>query len=107
MKKRMRMYFEYVYYCAIAGRFSKVELLYTFMEGSGRGVVMDHLTIFIYNPIVPDPDGIINQGQGNRTARAIQVHRGETINQRALLDLVQAIIAHNRASGWRKLKGKQ
>ncbi len=31
----------------------------------------DHLTIFIYDPIVPDPEGIINQGQGNQTARAI------------------------------------
>src|SRR5436305_7893390 len=33
----------------------------------------DHLTIFIYDPIVPDPEGLINQGHGNRTARAIQV----------------------------------
>jgi len=24
----------------------------------------DHLNIFIYDPIVPDPEGIINQGQG-------------------------------------------
>ena len=29
----------------------------------------------------------------------------ETINQRALLNLFQAIIAHNRVGGWRKLKG--
>ena len=33
----------------------------------------DHLTIFIYDPIVPDPEGIMNQGQGNLTARAIQI----------------------------------
>jgi hypothetical protein len=65
----------------------------------------DHLTIFIYDPLVPDPEGIINQGHGNRTARAIQVRQGEPINQRALLNLFQAIIAHNRAGGWRKLKG--
>ena len=64
----------------------------------------DHLNIFIYDPIVPDPEGMINQGQGNLTARAIQVHQGETINQRALLALFQAIIANNRAGGWRKLK---
>jgi hypothetical protein len=66
----------------------------------------DHLTIFIYDPIVPDPEGIINQGQGNLTARAIQVRQGEAINKRALLNLFQAIIANNRAGGWRKLKRK-
>src|SRR5215472_5632048 len=32
----------------------------------------DHLNIFIYDPIVPDPEGINNQGQGNPTARFIQ-----------------------------------
>jgi len=63
----------------------------------------DHLNIFIYDPIAPDPEGIINQGQGNLTARAIQVRQGETINERALLNLFQAIIANNRAGGWRKL----
>jgi hypothetical protein len=67
----------------------------------------DHLNIFIYDPIVPDPEGIINQGQGNLTARAIQVHQGETLDKRALLNLFQAIIANNRAGGWRKLKGSQ
>ncbi len=64
----------------------------------------DHLNIFIYDTIAPDPEGIINQGQGNLTARAIQVHRGETLNSRALLNLFQAIIANNRAGGWRKLQ---
>jgi hypothetical protein len=65
----------------------------------------DHLNIFIYDPIAPDPEGIINQGQGNQTARAIQVYQGEAINERALLNLFKAIIANNRAGGWRKLKG--
>lgn len=64
-----------------------------------------HLTIFIYDPSVPDPEGIINQGQGNRTARAIQVHQGESLNQHALLTLFRAIIARNRAGGWRKVQG--
>jgi hypothetical protein len=67
----------------------------------------DHLNIFLYDPIVPDPEGIINQGQGNLTARATQVHQGDTLNQRALLNLFQAIIANNRAGGWRKLKGSR
>ncbi len=67
----------------------------------------DHLNIFIYDPVVPDPEGLINQGQGNKTARAIQVRQGEPINKPALLNLFRAIIANNRVGGWRKLKGKQ
>lgn len=31
----------------------------------------DHLNIFIYDPIAPDPEGIINQGHGNLTGRTI------------------------------------
>jgi hypothetical protein len=67
----------------------------------------DHINIFIYDPIAPDPEGIINQGQGNLTARAIQIRQGETINERALLNLFKAVIANNRAGGWRKVKGSR
>jgi hypothetical protein len=67
----------------------------------------DHLNIFIYDPIAPDPEGIINQGQGNQTARSIQVYQGETLDERALLNLFRAIIANNRGGGWRKLRGGQ
>src|SRR5258705_459974 len=55
----------------------------------------DHLNTFIYDPIAPDPEGIINQGQSNQTARSIQVHQGETINQHALLNLFKEIIKNN------------
>lgn len=64
----------------------------------------DHINIFIYDPIVPDPEEVINQGQGNKTARAIQIYRGDKINERALKNLFKAVIANNRAGGWRKLK---
>jgi hypothetical protein len=67
----------------------------------------DHVNVFIYDPIAPDPEGIINQGQSNLTARAIQVQQGETINERALLNLFKAVIANNRAGGWRKLQGSR
>ena len=63
----------------------------------------NHLNIFIYDPIASDPDGIINQGQGNLTARAIQVRQGETINESALLNLFKEVIKNNRMGGWRKL----
>jgi hypothetical protein len=65
----------------------------------------DHVNVFIYDPIAPDPDGIINQGQGNLTARAIQIGRGDTINERALVNLFKAVIANNRAGGWRRKSG--
>jgi hypothetical protein len=64
----------------------------------------DHVNVFIYDPIAPDPQRIINQGQGNATARAIQVRRGEPIDEEALVNLFRAVIANNRAGGWRKLK---
>jgi hypothetical protein len=65
----------------------------------------DHVNVFIYDPIAPDPEGIINQGQGNVAARSIQIRRGDTINERALVTLLRAVIANNRAGGWRKLRG--
>jgi len=64
----------------------------------------DHVNVFIYDPIAPDPKRIINQGHGNLTARAIQVRQGESIDERALLNLFKAVIANNRAGGWRKLQ---
>ena len=64
----------------------------------------DHVNIFIYDPLAPDPEGIINQGHGNQTARAIQVRQGETVNKQAFITLIQAVAANNRAGGWRKLK---
>jgi hypothetical protein len=67
----------------------------------------DHINVFIYDPIAPDPAGTINQGHGNQTARAIQIRRGETINEPALLNLFRAVIANNRAGGWRKLKSSR
>src|SRR4030088_333513 len=50
----------------------------------------DHVNIFIYDPIAPDPEGIINQGQRNATARAIQVREGQAIRKRALVNLFKA-----------------
>jgi hypothetical protein len=38
----------------------------------------DHINVFVYDPIAPDREGIINQEQGNVTARAIQIRRGDT-----------------------------
>jgi hypothetical protein len=63
----------------------------------------DHVNLFIYDPYVPDPDGLINQGHGNATARAIQVHADETINGPALVNLIRSVVDRNRRGGWRKI----
>jgi hypothetical protein len=62
-----------------------------------------HLNIFLYDPIAPDPHGLINEGHGNKTARAIQVRQGDSLDEPALVELFRAIIANNRAGGWRRL----
>ena len=64
----------------------------------------NHVNIFIYDPIAPDPEGIINQGHDNQTARAIQVRPGETVNKQAFITLIQAVVANNRMGGWRTVK---
>ena len=63
----------------------------------------DHVNVFLYDPIAPDPAGIVTAGHDNKTGRQIAIYRDDTINERALLDLFRAIIANNRAGGWRKL----
>ena len=63
----------------------------------------DHVNLFLYDPTVPDPKGLINQGHGNATARAIQIYEGDPVDRVALTDLLRAIVANNRAGGWRRL----
>jgi hypothetical protein len=63
----------------------------------------DHVNVFLYDPIAPDPEGIVTGGHDNKTGRAVAYYQGEPINERALLGMFRAIIANNRAGGWRKL----
>jgi hypothetical protein len=65
----------------------------------------DHVNIFLYDGgIVPDPQRIITAGHDNRTARTVAVRDGETLNASALAAMFNAIIANNRAGGWRAIK---
>jgi hypothetical protein len=64
----------------------------------------DHVNVFLYDPLVSDPEGIITRGHEGKTGRQIMVYEGEPINRRALLGLFREIIEHNRAGGWRKLQ---
>ena len=65
-----------------------------------------HVNLFLYDgAIVPDPHGIITGGHDNTTARTVAVHEGDAIPRDALLQMLRAIIANNRAGGWRAIKG--
>jgi hypothetical protein len=65
----------------------------------------DHVSVFLYDGgLAPDPEGIITAGHGNLTGRQISIRDAATINDRAMVALFRAIIADNRAGGWRRLK---
>src|SRR3712207_33087 len=57
----------------------------------------DHVNAFLYDPVVPDPAGIITSGHENKTGRTVAIYRGEAINEEALVAMFRVIIAHNRA----------
>jgi hypothetical protein len=79
---------------------------YFVLEGNIAALLAarDHVNVFLYDPIVPDPEGIVTHGHGNATGRQIWINEGDAINEPALKRMFQAIIANNRAGGWRKLK---
>lgn len=64
----------------------------------------DHVNVFLYDGgIVPDPEGIITAGHGNKTARTVGIRPGEQVNAPALTAMFRQIIANNRAGGWRRI----
>jgi hypothetical protein len=79
---------------------------YFVLEGNIAALLAakDHVNVFLYDPLLPDPEGIITHGHDNLTGRQISIRQGEPINAPALKRMFQQIIANNRAGGWRKLK---
>jgi hypothetical protein len=66
----------------------------------------DHVNLFLYDGgLAPDPYGIITSGHGNSTGRTIAFYEGDPIPAEPLLALLRAVIADNRAGGWRRIKG--
>jgi hypothetical protein len=51
---------------------------------------------------LPDPDKLFNAGLEGNKWRAIDLYKGDRINERALKNIIRAAVAYNRAS----LKGK-
>ena len=64
----------------------------------------DHVNVFLYDPLISDPEGIITAGHDNQTGRQISIHQGEPINAPALTAMFREIVEHDRAGGWRKLR---
>jgi hypothetical protein len=78
---------------------------YFVLEGNIAALLAakDHVNVFIYDPTVPDPAGIINLGRNNKAARGIQIHENDTLNAPALVAMFRAVIANNRAGGWHRI----
>ena len=62
----------------------------------------DHVNVFLYDPLISDPERIVTRGHEATTGRQIMIYEGEAINRGALKAIFQEIIEHNRAGGWRK-----
>jgi hypothetical protein len=89
----------------VAETIKRTKLPYFVLQGNICALLAakDHVNVFVYDPLVPDPEGIITAGHENKTARTVAIRRGETINASALTAMFKGIIANNRAGGWRKL----
>ena len=64
----------------------------------------DHVNVFLYDPLVDDPAGIITAGHDNQTGRQIAIREGERIDAPAFVAMIRQIVEHNRAGGWRTLR---
>lgn len=51
---------------------------------------------FSHGASLPDPDKLFNAGFGGKVWRAIDVFEGDTINERALKNLVRAAVDYNQ-----------
>ena len=85
----------------------RTKLPYFVLQGNVCALMAakDHVNVFLYDgAIVPDPNGIITSGHENKTARTVAFREGEPIKAEPLIAMFRAIIANNRAGGWRRLK---
>jgi hypothetical protein len=93
----------------VAETIKRTKLPYFVLQGNVCALLAakDHVNVFLYDgAIVPDPDGIITAGHENKTARTVAYRQGEAIKAEPLVAMFRAIIANNRAGGWRRLKAQ-
>jgi hypothetical protein len=93
----------------VTGTIKRTNRPYFVLEGNVCALLAarDHVNVFLYDPLVPDPAGIITSGHGNETGRTVAISQREAINEEALVAMFRVIIAHNRAGGWRKIMREQ
>ena len=60
---------------------------------------------FAYGASLPDPDKLFNAGLEGNARRAIDFFQGDTINERALKNLVLAAVDYNHARKKKKAPG--
>ncbi|HSW97899.1 MAG TPA: DUF1801 domain-containing protein [Candidatus Saccharimonadales bacterium] len=84
----------------------RTNLPYFTLEGNVCALLgtKDHINVFIYDPIAPDPEHIVNQGKDNATARAIQIYQEDTLHEKAFIQLIKAVVSNNRSGGWRHIQ---
>ncbi|WP_104180728.1 DUF1801 domain-containing protein [Arthrobacter sp. B0490] len=65
----------------------------------------DHVNVFLYDGgLAPDPQGIITGGTTNSTGRTVALYEDGPFDEDALREIFRAVIADNRAGGWRSIK---
>ena len=57
---------------------------------------------FSHGASLPDPDKLFNNGFGGKVWRAIDIHEGDRVDERALKDLIRAAVAFNRSKPKKK-----
>jgi hypothetical protein len=65
----------------------------------------DHVNVFLYDPLIDDPKGIITRGHEGKTGRQIMLYEDDQLDEEAFKAIIRQIAEHNRAGGWRRLSG--
>ena len=69
------------------------------------GAFKDHVKINMFKGAsLTDPHGLFNAGREAKVSRAIDIHKGDVINEVALKDLVRPAVALNRGKARPKAK---
>jgi len=62
------------------------------------GAFQDHVKVnFFQGALLNDPHGLFNAGLEAKTTRAIDIYRGDVINEAGLTELIRAAVALNSA----------
>ena len=67
------------------------------------GVFKEHVKItFFQGAALSDPHNLFNAGLDAKTMRSIDLSEGDTLDERALKELIRAAVAHNAAGKQKK-----